>query len=48
MKIAVPSPGTSLDAWAGASFDTCSQFLVVDTETMELVVIAVPAEQPEP
>jgi len=45
MKIAVPSRGTSLDAWAGGQFDTCAQFLVVDTETMEHVVVSVPAEQ---
>jgi predicted Fe-Mo cluster-binding NifX family protein len=47
MKIAVPSRGTSLDAWAGGQFGTCAQFLVVDTETMEYVVVSVPAEQRE-
>ena len=45
MKIAVSSLGTSLDAWAGGPFGTCSQFLVVDTETMDFVVISVPPEQ---
>ena len=48
MKIAVASMGTSLDAWAGASFGLCSQFVVVDTETMASVVIAVPSEQQDP
>jgi len=48
MKIAVASIGTSLDAWAGASFGTCSQFIVVDTETMESIVISVPPEQQDP
>jgi predicted Fe-Mo cluster-binding NifX family protein len=37
-----------LDAWAGEAFGTCSQFLVVDTETMGFVVIAVPPEQLDP
>jgi len=40
--------GTSLDAWAGASFGTCSQFVVVDTETMESIVISVPPAQQDP
>jgi len=48
MKIAVASMGTSLDAWAGASFGLCSQFVVVDTETMASIVIAVPSEQQDP
>ena len=48
MKVAVSSRGTSLDAWAGGAFGTCSQFLVVDTETTEVVVIAVPSEQLDP
>jgi predicted Fe-Mo cluster-binding NifX family protein len=48
MKIAVASMGTSLDAWAGAAFGICSQFIIVDTETMSSIVIAVPAEQQDP
>jgi predicted Fe-Mo cluster-binding NifX family protein len=40
--------GTSLDAWAGASFGLCSQFLVVDTEKMASIVISVPPEQQDP
>jgi predicted Fe-Mo cluster-binding NifX family protein len=45
IKIAVSSLGTSLDAWAGGPFGTCTQFLVVDTDATELVVISVPPEQ---
>jgi predicted Fe-Mo cluster-binding NifX family protein len=37
--------GTSLDAWAGGPFGTCTQFLVIDTETMEYVVVSVPPDQ---
>jgi predicted Fe-Mo cluster-binding NifX family protein len=48
MKIAVTSMGTSLDAWAGTSFGLCPQFVVVDTETMDSIVIAVPPEQQDP
>jgi predicted Fe-Mo cluster-binding NifX family protein len=48
MKIAVASQGTSLDAWVGVSFGLCSQFLVIDTETMDYVVISVPADQIDP
>jgi predicted Fe-Mo cluster-binding NifX family protein len=48
MKIAVSSSGTSLDAWAGGQFGTCSQFLVVDAETMNFVVISLPPEQLDP
>ncbi len=48
MRVAVSSLGTSLDAWAGGAFGTCSQFLVVDTETMEYVTISVPDEQLDP
>jgi predicted Fe-Mo cluster-binding NifX family protein len=39
--------GTSLDAWAGGPFGLCTQFLVVDTETMEHVVVSVPADELE-
>lgn len=45
MKIAVSSQGTSLDAWTGISFGVCSQFLVVDTETMDCVIVSVPPDQ---
>ena len=45
MKVAISSMGTSLDAWAGGPFGRCTQFLVVDTETMEHVVISVPADE---
>ncbi len=48
MRVAVSSLGTSLDAWAGILFGTCSQFLVVDTETMDFVVVSVPPEQLDP
>jgi predicted Fe-Mo cluster-binding NifX family protein len=48
MKIAISSQGTSLDAWAGGAFGACSQFLVVDTETMGYIVISVPPEQLDP
>lgn len=48
MKIAVSSQGTSLDAWAGVSFGLCSQFLVVDTETMDYIVVSVPQDQIDP
>jgi predicted Fe-Mo cluster-binding NifX family protein len=45
VKVAVSSMGTSLEAWAGGPFGTCTQFLVVDTETMEYVVVSVPPDQ---
>jgi len=45
MRIAVSSLGTSLDAWAGGAFGTCTQFHVVDTDTMDFVVISVPPEK---
>jgi len=45
MKIAISSLGTSLDAWAGGSLGTCTQFLVVDTDTDEFVVISVPPDK---
>ena len=48
MKIAVASQGTSLDAWAGISFGLCSQFLVVDTETMDYIIVSVPLDQIDP
>lgn len=48
MQVAVSSLGTDLDAWTGIPFGTCSQFLVVDTETMESVVISVPTQHQDP
>ncbi len=45
MKIAISSLGTSLDAWAGGALGTCTQFLVIDTETDEFVVVSVPPDQ---
>ena len=48
MRVAVSSLGTSLDAWAGIPFGTCSQFLVVDSETMEFVVVSIPPENQDP
>jgi predicted Fe-Mo cluster-binding NifX family protein len=48
MRVAVSSLGTSLDAWAGIPFGTCSQFLVVDAETMEFVVVSIPPERQDP
>jgi predicted Fe-Mo cluster-binding NifX family protein len=48
MKIAVSSLGSSLDAWTGNPFGTCSQFLVIDTEDMSFVVISVPPEEIDP
>jgi len=45
VKIAVSSQGTSLDAWAGGPFGLCTQFVVVDTETLEYVVVSVPPEE---
>lgn len=45
MKIAVSSLGTSLDAWAGVPFGMCSQFVVVDDETMDHLVISVPPDE---
>ncbi|MBM4428776.1 MAG: hypothetical protein FJ026_00325 [Chloroflexi bacterium] len=48
MQVAVSTMGTDLDAWTGVPFGTCPQFLVVDTETMEYVVISVPPEHQDP
>ncbi|MDY7042462.1 MAG: NifB/NifX family molybdenum-iron cluster-binding protein [Chloroflexota bacterium] len=45
MQVAVSSLGTSLEAWAGVPFGACSQFLVVDTETMDFVIVSVASEQ---
>lgn len=48
MLVAVSSLGTDLDAWTGIPFGACSQFLVVDTETMEFVEVSVPVQQQDP
>jgi predicted Fe-Mo cluster-binding NifX family protein len=48
MLVAVSSLGTDLDAWTGIPFGACSQFLVVDTETMEFAVVSVPMQQQDP
>ena len=47
MKIAVGSLGANLDAWVGASFGYCPQFVVVDTETMDCFVVAMPPTESE-
>lgn len=47
MKIAVGSMGTSLDAWVGGRFGYCPQFIVVDTDTMEYVVVPMPPARSE-
>ena len=48
MRIAVSTAGTSLDAWVGADLESCRQFLVVDAETMETIIVAVPSEGRSP
>jgi predicted Fe-Mo cluster-binding NifX family protein len=48
MRIAVSSLGSSLDAWAGTAFGTCTQFLVVESESMDYVTISVPPDQIDP
>ena len=48
MQIAVSTLGTSLDAWAGVPFGMCSQFLVVDAESMDFVVVSIPSEKRDP
>ncbi len=45
MKIAVSSFGTNLDAWVGSSLARCRQFVLVDSETMQYVVISVSPAQ---
>jgi predicted Fe-Mo cluster-binding NifX family protein len=47
MKIAVGSWGTHLDAWVGARFGYCPQFVIVDTETMDHFVVAMPPMESE-
>ena len=42
MKIAVGSLGANLDAWVGARFGYCPQFVIVDTETMDCVMVPMP------
>jgi len=48
MLVAVSSLGTDLDAWTGVPFGACSQFLVVDSDTMEFVVLSVPPQDQDP
>ena len=43
MKVAVASMGTVPEAWVGIRFGMCSQFLVFDLDTMDYVVVSVPA-----
>jgi predicted Fe-Mo cluster-binding NifX family protein len=45
MKVAVSSLGSSLDAWTDRPFGLCSQFVVVDTDTMDYIVISVPPKK---
>lgn len=47
MKIAVGSLGTSLDAWVGGRFGYCPQFVIVDTETMDYLVVPMPEASTE-
>jgi predicted Fe-Mo cluster-binding NifX family protein len=47
MKIAVGSMGTSLDAWVGGRFGWCPQFILVEPETMDYVVISMPPTESE-
>jgi predicted Fe-Mo cluster-binding NifX family protein len=48
MKVAVSSLGSSLDAWIDRPFGMCSQFVIVDTDSMDFFVISVPPEQRDP
>lgn len=47
MKVAVGSLGSSLDAWVGGRFGYCPQFIIVDTDTMDHVVVPMPAAMSE-
>ena len=47
MKIAVGSLGANLDAWVGARFGYCPQFVIVDTETMDSVMVPMPPTESE-
>ena len=47
MKIAVGSLGANLDAWVGARFGYCPQFVIVDTETMDCVMVPMPPTESE-
>ncbi|MCP4538270.1 MAG: hypothetical protein GY832_14110 [Chloroflexi bacterium] len=47
MKVAVASMGTVPEAWVGIRFGICSQFLIFDTDTMEYIVVSIPARQEE-
>jgi len=48
MKVAVASMGTVPEAWVGIRFGICSQFLVIDTDTMEYIIVSVPPRQEGP
>jgi predicted Fe-Mo cluster-binding NifX family protein len=48
MLVAVSSMGTDLDALTGSPFGSCPQFLVVDSDTMEYVVVSVPDQLLDP
>jgi predicted Fe-Mo cluster-binding NifX family protein len=45
MRVAVASMGTVPEALVGVRFGMCSQFLVFELDTMEYVVLSVPARQ---
>lgn len=45
MRIAVASQGTSLDAWVGIHMASCSQFLLVDSDSLDVVIVSIPSEQ---
>ena len=47
MRIAISTTGTTLDAWVSASLDACRQFLVVDTDTQETILVSVPTDRTE-
>ena len=47
MRIAVGSLGSSLDAWVGGRFGYCPQFIVVDTDTMDYLVVPMPPTMSE-
>ncbi|NLS78742.1 MAG: hypothetical protein GXY76_15925 [Chloroflexi bacterium] len=47
MKIAVGSLGTNLDAWVGGKFGYCPQFIIVDSDTMDYVVVPMPPAESE-
>jgi predicted Fe-Mo cluster-binding NifX family protein len=48
MILAVSTPGTSLDAWVSADLTPCPRFLVVNSETMDAVLVSLPSEPGHP